>query len=68
MIDDRQIGDDLKNDWEDELQPIKHWFQAQGWEPSDRTNRNITMPFKNGTEAEISTHDPRIQKSMSGLP
>ncbi|MAJ58887.1 MAG: DNA ligase-associated DEXH box helicase, partial [bacterium TMED88] len=35
MIDDRQIGDDLKNDWEDELQPIKHWFQAQGWEPSE---------------------------------
>ena len=41
-MNDKQKDDHLNPDWEDQLQPIKHWFQAQGWEPSEFQKQSWT--------------------------
>ena len=41
-MNNKQKDDLLNPDWEDQLQPIKQWFQAQGWEPSEFQKQSWT--------------------------
>ena len=41
-MNNKQKDDLLNSHWEDQLQPIKHWFEAQGWQPSEFQKQSWT--------------------------